>query len=115
MTLIELTLTTLPAPKKELRFHGTQLMVQPALYLILAYLLPSISFVFSKPVPSPTPRPLVLWHGLGDSYASPGMLEFANEIKDVHPGIFIHSIYIDKDIKEDQRAGWVRCVPCLER
>ncbi|KAJ7497100.1 palmitoyl-protein thioesterase [Mycena latifolia] len=53
-----------------------------------------------------TPRPLVLWHGLGDSATSPGMLRFADEIKTVHPGIFIHSVYIDEDLDEDRRAGF---------
>jgi len=52
------------------------------------------------------PRPLVLWHGLGDSATSPGMLRFADEIKTVHPGIFIHSIYIDEDLEKDKRAGF---------
>ncbi|KAJ7690617.1 Alpha/Beta hydrolase protein [Mycena rosella] len=53
-----------------------------------------------------TPRPLVLWHGLGDSATSPGMLRFAEEIKAVHPGIFIHSVYIDEDLDKDKSAGF---------
>ncbi|KAF8891720.1 Alpha/Beta hydrolase protein [Infundibulicybe gibba] len=53
-----------------------------------------------------SPRPLVLWHGLGDSHSSPGMLEFASLIKDMHPGIFVHSVYIDEDLDEDKRAGF---------
>lgn len=52
-------------------------------------------------------RPLVVWHGLGDTYASPGMVEFENEVKKVHPGIFVHSVYIDQDEKADQRAAFV--------
>jgi len=52
------------------------------------------------------PRSLVLWHGLGDSYASPGMLEFAELIQDVHPGIFVHSVYIDQDLRRDREAGF---------
>ena len=75
----------------------------------------------------PTPRPLVVWHGLGthlyydsiaeghpidvpsvgDSYASPGMLEFMQLIKEIHNNIFIHSVYLDVDPTADQRAGWV--------
>ncbi|PAV18878.1 palmitoyl- thioesterase [Pyrrhoderma noxium] len=51
-------------------------------------------------------RPLVLWHGLGDSYASPGMLEFADLLKEVHPGLFVHSIYIEENLDADQRAGF---------
>ncbi|KAI9453767.1 alpha/beta-hydrolase [Lactarius psammicola] len=50
------------------------------------------------------PRPLVIWHGLGDSYASSGMVQFQSIVAKMHPGIFIHSIYIDPDAKEDQRA-----------
>ncbi|EIM81182.1 alpha/beta-hydrolase [Stereum hirsutum FP-91666 SS1] len=51
-------------------------------------------------------RPLVLWHGLGDSHSSPGMVQFQDLIKEVHPGIFTHSIYIDPDLQEDRRAGF---------
>jgi palmitoyl-protein thioesterase len=73
------------------------------------------------------PRPLVIWHGLGeslplrngaggltpsrspgDSYASSGMEQFQSLIAKIHPGIFIHSVYIDPDAKEDQRATFVR-------
>ena len=52
-------------------------------------------------------RPLVIWHGMGDSYASPGMLEFMNLIKEVHPGIFIHSVYLKEDLEEDRKAAFV--------
>ena len=59
-----------------------------------------------QPVEPPR-RPLVIWHGLGDSYASPGMLEFMQLIKDMHPGIFVHSVYVDEDLEADQKAGFV--------
>lgn len=36
------------------------------------------------------------------------MLDFMQLIKQVHPGIFIHSVYIDKDLGEDKKAGFVR-------
>ncbi|KAF8972912.1 palmitoyl-protein thioesterase [Flammula alnicola] len=52
------------------------------------------------------PRPLVLWHGLGDSHSSPGMLQFASRIKEMHPGIFVHSIYIEEDLGKDRQAGF---------
>lgn len=35
------------------------------------------------------------------------MLEFMQMIKEMHPGIFIHSIHIKENIEEDQKAGWV--------
>jgi hypothetical protein len=43
------------------------------------------------------------------------MLRFAEEIKTVHPGIFVHSIYIDEDLDEDRRAGFVRRASDLDR
>jgi palmitoyl-protein thioesterase len=52
-------------------------------------------------------RPLVIWHGLGDTYASPGMVQFESEVKKMHPGIFVHSVFIDQDAQADQRAGFV--------
>ncbi|KAG1753003.1 Alpha/Beta hydrolase protein [Suillus lakei] len=52
-------------------------------------------------------RPLVIWHGMGDTYASPGMDRFQSEVKEMHPGIFVHSIFIDEDADADQRAGFV--------
>ncbi|KAF5351780.1 hypothetical protein D9756_007423 [Leucocoprinus leucothites] len=54
----------------------------------------------------PSPRALVLWHGLGDSHSSPGMLEFMKLIGEIHPGIFIHSIYIHEDRGEERKAGF---------
>jgi len=73
----------------------------------------------------PTPRPLVVWHGLGthlyydmdteehpidvpsvgDTYTSPGMLEFMQLIKEIHNDIFVCSVYLDVDPTADQRAG----------
>ena len=75
------------------------------------------------------PRPLVIWHGLGasvpfpgifaralmspfsptgDSYNSSGMLKIQSAIEDIHPGIFIHSVYVDPDSKKDMHATMVR-------
>ncbi|KAH9485265.1 Palmitoyl-protein thioesterase 1 [Psilocybe cubensis] len=64
------------------------------------------SIVLVSSLPRLTPRPLVLWHGLGDSYSSPGMLEFASLVKDVHPGIFVHSVFIEEDFDKDRQAGF---------
>ncbi|CAE6370030.1 unnamed protein product [Rhizoctonia solani] len=56
--------------------------------------------------PTSKPHPLVLWHGLGDSAHSEGISEFAELIKEVHPGIFVHSISLSDDQSADQKAGW---------
>ncbi|KAG2111293.1 palmitoyl-protein thioesterase [Suillus discolor] len=51
-------------------------------------------------------RPLVIWHGMGDTYASSGMESFQSEVKEMYPGIFVHSIFIDEDPNVDQRASF---------
>lgn len=78
--------------------------------VLLFWLFSFVAATLSSPAPSP--RPLVLWHGLGDSHSSPGMLEFADLIKDMHPGIFVHSIYINEDLGEDRKAGFVSNYLC---
>lgn len=77
--------------------------------LLVFPLLLTILYAIASPLQpvEPPRRPLVIWHGLGDSYASPGMLEFVQLIKDMHPGIFVHSVYIDEDLEADQKAGFV--------
>ncbi|KAF8332056.1 alpha/beta-hydrolase [Cantharellus anzutake] len=70
-----------------------------------------------RPIRTPAPRspehpfnasirPLVLWHGLGDSANSEGMQAFAQLVRDVHPGLFVHSIYLEHTEDADQKAGW---------
>ena len=56
--------------------------------------------------PTKSVRPLVIWHGLGDTYDSQGMTRVQEEVKKMHPGIFVHSVRINEDSKEDQRAGF---------
>jgi len=34
------------------------------------------------------------------------MLDFMKLIKQIHPGIFIHSVYINQDLSEDRKAGF---------
>ncbi|GLB37274.1 putative palmitoyl protein thioesterase [Lyophyllum shimeji] len=56
--------------------------------------------------PTNPPRPLVLWHGLGDSHSSSGMLDFASRVKKIHPWIFVHSVYIEEEPDKDRNAGF---------
>lgn len=68
-----------------------------------------ITGTFGSPVvqlATSTPRPLVFWHGLGDSHSSSAMLEFFDLVKEMHPDIFIHSIFLHEDLTEDRRAGF---------
>jgi palmitoyl-protein thioesterase len=55
----------------------------------------------------PTSLPVVLWHGLGDSYDSEGMAKIASLINETYPGTFIHSIFLDDDPSKDRNAGFL--------
>ena len=35
------------------------------------------------------------------------MIKFADLIKEMHPGIFVHSIYIDPELDGDRKAAFV--------
>lgn len=61
-----------------------------------------------KVKPIPNPRPLVIWHGLGDTAHSGGMDEFIGIVRTRYPGIFVHSIVapLNSGPSEEQRAGW---------
>jgi palmitoyl-protein thioesterase len=52
-------------------------------------------------------RPLVIWHFLGASYNADEIRDMMDQIYIIHPGIFIHSIYIDPDPEKDKKAGYV--------
>ncbi|KAK9465623.1 Alpha/Beta hydrolase protein [Lipomyces arxii] len=50
-------------------------------------------------------RPVVMWHGLGDSYNSGGMTRVTAVLKEVHEDIFVHSVYLDEDPKKDSNLS----------
>jgi len=49
-------------------------------------------------------------HGLGDTALSDGISEFIDDIKAVHPGIFVHSVQIPQggSADDERKAGFVR-------
>lgn len=51
-------------------------------------------------------RPVVIWHGLGDSYDSPGMVRVEEIIQDMYPGIYTHNVYLDESGSTDQRKSF---------
>ncbi|KJZ77073.1 hypothetical protein HIM_03394 [Hirsutella minnesotensis 3608] len=53
------------------------------------------------------PLPLVIWHGLGDDYASEGMKELASLAEDIHPGTFVYTVALGKDASADRSASWL--------
>jgi len=62
---------------------------------------------FVKEPKVPTSLPVVLWHGLGDTYDSKGMARVAGYINNTYPGTFIHSIYLNENPGEDRNAGFI--------
>jgi len=66
---------------------------------------------FIKPPNAPTSLPVVLWHGLGDTYDSKGMAKIAAYINKTYPGTFVHSIYLNENAGEDRNAGFIGHLP----
>lgn len=52
-------------------------------------------------------RPVVFYHGMGDSYNSSAMQRVFSTIHSVKPELSIHSVYIDEDDSLDQRASLI--------
>ncbi|CAN8101823.1 unnamed protein product [Discula destructiva] len=51
-----------------------------------------------------TPLPLIIWHGLGDSYGNEGIQSVAALADAVHPGTLVHVVAQGADPNADQRA-----------
>jgi palmitoyl-protein thioesterase len=59
---------------------------------------------------SSTPRPLVIWHGLGDTSLSSGMAGIKADIEEMYPGIFVKNLQIPAggNLDDERKAGFVR-------
>lgn len=53
-----------------------------------------------------TPLPLVIWHGLGDSFAGEGMQEVTRMAEDVNPGTFVYHVQLGADPNADRTASF---------
>jgi palmitoyl-protein thioesterase len=60
----------------------------------------------ATPLFSPKYHPIVIWHGLGDSAYSQGMLSLASELKEAFPGVYVHLIDLADNLSADQKAGF---------
>ena len=54
-----------------------------------------------------TPLPLIVWHGLGDSYTGEGLTEVISMAESLNPGLFTYAIRLNEDPSLDQRATFV--------
>ena len=89
------------------------LVLQPALSFVLypeAFLAPQ-----SPPQPpslalssedDDTPLPLVIWHGLGDSFDADGLKEVAELADKVNPGTYVHIIHLADTGSSDRSASF---------
>lgn len=57
------------------------------------------------------PQPLIIWHGLGDSYNSESMNRVFDILRTVHPNLYIHSVYLDEDEEKDQQMSFISNMP----
>lgn len=66
-------------------------------------------YAFNAPTWSPfssnTPHPLVVWHGLGDSGYSNGMLELKTTLEQAYPGLYVHLISLADSDGSDRNRG----------
>ncbi|ODA81074.1 hypothetical protein RJ55_04036 [Drechmeria coniospora] len=55
-----------------------------------------------------TPLPLVIWHGLGDTFNSEGMQQVAALAESIHPGTFVYTISLaEQDPNADRSATFM--------
>lgn len=52
------------------------------------------------------PLPLIIWHGLGDSYASESQASVAAAAQAVHPGTYVYHIRLNDDAKSDRSLSF---------
>ncbi|KAF3491031.1 palmitoyl-protein thioesterase 1 [Arthroderma uncinatum] len=71
-------------------------------FLILSALTPT---ALASPIqPETNPLPLVVWHGLGDSYENEGMKSIAQLAEEVNPGTYVYLIRFGESGTQDRDA-----------
>jgi len=54
--------------------------------------------------PAPTPLPLILWHGLGDTYDAEGLASIAKLASRINPNTYVYTIRLSNTSSLDRRA-----------
>jgi palmitoyl-protein thioesterase len=80
--------------------------------LFLTASLVSASFLPKTPVyaqddDNDTPLPLIIWHGLGDSFGNDGLKSVATLAEETNPGTFTYIIKLADDANGDSRATFL--------
>lgn len=82
-------------------FSLRQLMILSAALPVLSAALPSTKHT------EETPLPLIIWHGLGDSYQADGLKEVAQLAEEANPGTYVHIIHLDDSDNGDRQATFI--------
>jgi palmitoyl-protein thioesterase len=91
---------------------GAQLITMIYFFPLLLTLSLSVAFP-ANPHLSPvndddaTPLPLVIWHGLGDSYQAEGIKQVAALAEEVNPGTYVHVIHLADSDNGDRQATFM--------
>lgn len=78
-----------------------QLVTLSSVLPLLSWALPATKDVEKRPLP------LVIWHGLGDSYLADGMKEVAQLAEEANPGTYVHIIHLDDSDNGDRQATFL--------
>ncbi|EPE06524.1 palmitoyl protein thioesterase [Ophiostoma piceae UAMH 11346] len=54
-----------------------------------------------------TPLPLVIWHGLGDTYNNPGIIDVGDIANEINPGTLVHIVNIGGSANSDRSATFL--------
>ncbi|KAF4547911.1 Palmitoyl protein thioesterase-like protein [Elsinoe fawcettii] len=75
---------------------------------LLINLLYSLLFTttLASPVPSSSPLPVIIWHGLGDRSDADGLTSVADLLQSVHAGTKVHIVSLGADGAADQRSSF---------
>ncbi|KAF2401645.1 palmitoyl-protein thioesterase [Trichodelitschia bisporula] len=71
-------------------------------------LLLSAALALAAPTPpeDDTPLPVLIWHGLGDTFNGDGIKQIGELIDSVHEGTLVYPIGLDPDPNSDRTASW---------
>lgn len=65
-----------------------------------------ITKLSSHSTPFITNTPVVIWHGLGDSYKNPEFGRLSESITERYPGTSVYLIHLSERADQDQKATW---------